>query len=190
MKQFLTMAAVFGILVGGLAAQPPVFVPGVEPTPTAPGSEVAALEAAFPHLPPNYRILEQSNPNYNAISYIIGTRDRWVNPPQVKPDNPLGECDALLAQVGYRRLPSFDLTPRLGKQKVAAYAKVSEDGSIKEITHVALQHADGSWSCKIGKMQLIQIADLNQLRGTVYGVAAVIYERDVPVAPAPGGIGR
>jgi type VI secretion system secreted protein VgrG len=119
---------------------------------------------------------------------VRGITDRWLVPEAGTPANPFAGIDRFLGEDGYRRLGTFDLSVRPGKQKIVVYATVQPDGDIRQLTAAALQHPDGRWSCKVGSLALIEVPHSESLRGPDYGLALTVYERDVNVAP--GAIGR
>jgi len=57
------------------------------------------------------------------------------------------------------------------------YALRRRDGSIKEVTHAALQLRDGTWTSKLGKLALIRHRTPQDLDGPSYGVPIAVYVR-------------
>jgi hypothetical protein len=84
----------------------------------------------------------------------------------------------LRAEREYQRTSSLDLGNNPNLQKIAVYATRQPDGTIKEITHAALQEADGSWASKLGHLPLIRHADPYAVDGPMYGVPVATYVRD------------
>jgi hypothetical protein len=184
-RLFLTAAGIFLASVTLAGAQPPSYLPGIPQGPATEDQAVQQLRQSFPRLGTNWKVIAPASDRYNAWSHVLGIADRWLVPEAGTADNPFAGVDRLLAWGGYRRCATFDTTVRMGKQKVAVYATVTPDGSVAEPRAAALQHADGSWSCKLGKLPVIQVPTLEVLRGPEYGLALVVYERDVPLGAAP-----
>jgi type VI secretion system secreted protein VgrG len=173
-------------------AQQPPYLAGLVTAPSAPVAAApsdreafltADVKKSFPRLGERFTVLARSTKDYNAYSFVLGITDRWLQPETGTSENPFAGMDKFLAQGGYRRLPTFDLNSRPGTQKVAVYGTLQPDGDIAQITHAALQGADGKWSCKTGGLPVIQIDDLSQLRGPTYGLPVAVYERSVPTTP-------
>lgn len=184
-RLFLTAAGILLASATLAGAQPPSYLPSIPQGPATEDQAVQQLRQLFPRLGTNVKVIAPANDRYNAWSYVLGVTDRWLVPEPGTTDNPFAGVDKLLAWGGYRRCNVFDSTVRVGKQKVAVYATVMPDGSIAELKAAALQHADGSWSCKVGTMPLIQFPTLEGLRGLEYGLALVVYERDLRLGAAP-----
>jgi hypothetical protein len=72
----------------------------------------------------------------------------------------------------------YSLAP--GWQKVVVYAKLrAADSQITEVTHAALQMADGSWTSKLGGSALIRHWSPQVLNGALYGEPVAVYARRV-----------
>ena len=99
------------------------------------------------------------------------------------------QFDQLYGQRGYSRIRGLDYRVKPGTQRLVLYGTVRRDASGKvvgiEPTHAAVQMPDGTWRCKVGGLALIEVSDLNQLRGSIYGLVIATYVRDRP-AGLPG----
>lgn len=190
-KSLVASLVVFSAVAAN--AQQPPYLAGLATAPSAPAAAApsnreafltADIKKAFPRLGERFSVLARASKDYNAYSFVLGITDRWLQPETGTSENPFAGVDKFLAQASYRRLPTFDLNPRPGTQKVAVYATLQPDGDVMQITHAAVQGADGKWSCKVGSFGVIQIDDLSQLRGPTYGLPVAIYERSAPTTPA------
>ena len=85
--------------------------------------------------------------------------------------------DDMYAKQGYTRLPSLDYSYVPGKEKVVVYAITDPDGTIKNVTHGAIQDQTGAWTSKLGQMPLIRHKTPDALNGPSYGVPVAVYER-------------
>ena len=65
-----------------------------------------------------------------------------------------------------------------GHDKLVLYGKKKAGGGI-EVTHIARQLADGSWSSKLGSLPLIRHLRPDDVAGPTYGVPYVVYVRKV-----------
>ena len=190
---FLTAATILLAGAGVAKAQLPSYQPTV-PTVTVTQPVVSLdkyksdflaseqIQKGFPRLGASIQVIAPPSDKYNALGYVLGSTDRWVWPTKGTAASELQEIDQLMGQSGYRRLSTFDATVRPGKQKAVLYATLTPDGDLATILSVALQHADGTYSCKVGANVVIRFSQLEQLRGPTYGVPMLVYERDLLTA--------
>ena len=139
------------------------------------GSE--ELRRSFPRLGNDFEVLAPAAKKYNCISHSLGLSDRWVNPETGPADDPFGPMDRLYSALGYKRLPTLDLSVEKGKQKVVLYATVHPDASLHQVTHAAVQVPDGTWTSKLGQLPLIRHRTPYALRGPSYGLPVAVYVR-------------
>ncbi len=135
------------------------------------------LYKAFPTLKDNYEVLSPETGNYNCIAHTLGKNGEWVNPKTGTKADPLAEMDKMYAKQGYKRASSMDFNYEPGKQKVVVYAKKNPDGSIREVTHGAIQDRHGTWESKLGGGPLIRHETPDALNGPVYGEPVGVYKK-------------
>jgi len=135
-------------------------------------------DGSFPQLFSNFEVLAAPTRVYNCIAHSLGYHDRWVNPITSSGPNKLAGMDRLYAAEGYRRMSTLDFSLQKGYQKVVVYATVV-GGVIKEVTHAAIQSADGTWTSKLGQNALIKHVCPNDVAGGLYGVPVAVYIRHV-----------
>ena len=141
------------------------------------------IVALFPNLPlEEIKIIGDETPQYNCIAYAAGDDTKWWEPGAYWPswatlDKSLGSLVEVFSGLGYTPCANCDLEP--GYQKVALYA----DG--ENMTHVALQTANGRWRSKIGQSYLIEHPTPQSLNSEAYGEVKVIMRRPVPQSPHP-----
>ena len=136
------------------------------------------LAKSFPNLG-NYKVLDASNKSYNCISHTLGVHHHWINPRTGPANAPLAPMDQLYNANGFQRQPNVDLRPDPNLQKVAVYATKYPDGSIKKVTHAALQQPNGTWTSKLGQLPLVQHQSPWSVSGPTYGVPVATYVRPV-----------
>jgi type VI secretion system secreted protein VgrG len=136
-----------------------------------------ARKTAFPNLGDNYEIEGPATENYNCIAHTLGDHGNWVNPETGPPGNPLSEMDKKYEALGYKRSPGMDTSLEPGKEKVVVYATKNPDGSIKDVTHGAIQRPDGTYSSKLGAAPQIRHQTPEALNGPVYGEPVAVYEK-------------
>ena len=134
---------------------------------------------SFPNLGTNFEVMDVSTSRYNCIAHSLGIHDRWVNPITTAGSNPLSGMDGLYRAQGYQRMSGLDFSLQPGFQKVVVYATTQSNGTIKEVTHGALQSADGSWTSKLGQLALIRHLTPDVLNGPAYGRPVAVYIRKV-----------
>jgi hypothetical protein len=139
----------------------------------------AGLRSSFPRLGDEFEVMAPASERYNAFSHTLGVYDFWINPDPSPVFAPFAWADAEYGSVGYERLPSMDLRSARGLQKVVLFATMDEHRQISAITAAAIQEADGTWSCKIGKLPLIRIKSPYDLSGQSYGYPVAVYARPV-----------
>ena len=135
------------------------------------------LAPAFPKLGNDFEVLGPPTGDYNCIAHTLGVNDEWVNPVTGPKGDELKGMDDMYAKQGYKRLPDKDYSYEPGKEKVVVYATANPDGSIKEVTHGAIQDSSGAWTSKLGASELIRHKTPDALDGSVYGKPVAVYEK-------------
>ena len=135
------------------------------------------IKQGFPNLGDNYEILAPATRDYNCIAHTLGVSDEWVNPETGNKENPLSEMDKKYAKKGYKRTSIMDTSYDPTKNKVVVYATKNFDGSIKEITHGAIQDGKGTFESKLGSLPLIRHSTPEALNGDVYGEPVATYTK-------------
>jgi hypothetical protein len=135
------------------------------------------IASLFPNLRVNsFEILDpRIGTTYNCIAHSLGIYDRWINPKTGPPGNPLGYMDQMYLLKGYQRAASVDYRVAPGVKKVMLFALVA-GGQIQEVTHAAVQQADGTWTSKLGQLPLIRYYNPLAVAGTQYGQPVAMYE--------------
>lgn len=136
-----------------------------------------SLKSAFPMLGDNFEVLGPATPDYNCIAHTLGKHEEWVNPVTGPSGDELKGMDAMYKQQGYKRLPSKDYSYVPGKQKIVVYATMNPDGTIKAVTHGAIQDNTGAWTSKLGQLPLIRHETPDALDGDIYGEPVAVYEK-------------
>jgi len=131
----------------------------------------------FPNLGDEYEVLAPGTGDYNCIAHTLGKNNDWVNPVTGSKSDRLAEMDKLYAAQGYKRSSSMDFSYKPGTQKIVVYATKNPDGSIKEITHGAIQDHHGTWESKLGPWPLIRHLTPDALNGSLYGEPVAVYEK-------------
>lgn len=134
----------------------------------------AGFQKDFPFLKDRFEVLAPSTEAYNCVSHTLGQHRSWIDPRTGPADNRFLYMDRLYNENGYRRLPSLDYTLAPGKRKIIIYA-ATENGSVRKITHAALQMPDGTWTSKLGKLSLVKHAAPAALAGPNYGKPVAVY---------------
>jgi type VI secretion system secreted protein VgrG len=80
----------------------------------------------------------------------------------------------MYSEKGYTRVSGLDFRLVRGLKKVVVYARVAS-GRIQEVTHAALQAADGTWTSKLGQLPLIRHRTPQDLNGPSYGQPVAVY---------------
>jgi type VI secretion system secreted protein VgrG len=125
----------------------------------------------------DFEVLEPGvSSRYNCIAHTLGIHSRWVNPRTGPANNPYMYMDRMYAQLGFRRVSRGDLSLNPGMRKIALYATVS-GGRIREVTHAAVQEADGTWTSKLGQLPLIRHKSAYSLQSASYGPPVAVYVR-------------
>jgi len=135
------------------------------------------LESAFPQLGDKYEVLGPGTSDYNCIAHTLGENDQWVNPVTGPRGSELAGMDSIYAKQGYKRLSSLDYSYQKGKKKIVVYATTNPDGTIREVTHGAIQDDTGAWTSKLGQGPLIRHETPDALDGAVYGKPVAVYEK-------------
>lgn len=138
----------------------------------------SVLKKSFPkNLGDEYEVLAPETRDYNCIAHTLGKDKKWVDPETGPAKNPLTEMDKKYATQGYKRSSSMDFSYTSSKKKVVVYAIKNPDGSIKNVTHGAIQDKHGTWESKLGGGPLIRHKTPNALNGPVYGEPVAVYEK-------------
>lgn len=141
------------------------------------------VRRGFPRLnKANFEIVGHHSKDFNCIAWSMGL-DYWVNPVTGDAAEPFAPMDAMYAKLGFTRIDELNADLEPGLEKVALFATVNVDASIKEVTHAARQEADGAWTSKLGQLPIIKHATLEALRGPVYGTPVAIYVRPAGTKP-------
>ena len=82
--------------------------------------------------------------------------------------------DRMYKAKGYTRVKGLDFRLVRGLKKVVVYAHVA-GGRIREVTHAAVQEADGTWTSKLGQLPLIRHSNPQALSGPSYGQPVAVY---------------
>jgi hypothetical protein len=135
------------------------------------------LRAGIPNLDPQVNGNDRPGQDYNSIAHTLGIHNQSIDPMTGPANAPFTFMDQVYGAQGYQRQNALDLRPAVGVQKVALYASTFPDGSIKQITHAALQEPDGSWSSKLGDLPLARHADASALDESQYGIPVATYVR-------------
>lgn len=135
------------------------------------------LKGAFPNLGETYEVLAPAANNYNCIAHTLGVNDEWVDPKTGSKENPLSEMDKMYEKIGYTRTKSLDTSFDTTKKKIVVYATKNPDGSIKEITHGAIQDNNGTFESKLGDGPLIRHTTPEALNGAAYGEPVAVYTK-------------
>ncbi|GEM_PF-4046539 len=133
------------------------------------------VKNAFPKLGENYEVLAPATNDYNCIAHTLGINDKWVNPKTGSKENPLSEMDKMYAAIGYTRTEGLDTSFDATKKKIVVYATKNPDGSIKEVTHGAIQDNKGTFESKLGGLPLIRHVTPEALNGAAYGEPVAVY---------------
>jgi type VI secretion system secreted protein VgrG len=131
----------------------------------------------FPNLGDEYEVLAPNTGDYNCIAHTLGKNNVWVNPITGTKSVPFAEMDKIYTTIGYKRLSLMDFSYKLGIPKIVVYAIKNPDGSIKEITHGAIQDNCGTWESKLGPWPLIRHLTPDALNSSLYGKPVAVYEK-------------
>jgi type VI secretion system secreted protein VgrG len=131
----------------------------------------------FPNLGDEYEILALETRDYNCIAHTLDKNTVWIDPVTSIASDPLVGMDNLYVTLGYKRSPSIDFSHTPGIQKIVVYATTNHDGSIKEITHGAIQDIHGTWESKLGTAPLIRHETPEALTCSSYGKPVAVYEK-------------
>lgn len=135
------------------------------------------FQRQFSDLGDVYEVIEPGTGRYNCIAHSLGLDDEWVNP-QTGPKNaPLAAMDRIYEEVGYTRSSTIDFCSEPDTQKVVLYAIAAADGTVKSVTHAAIQDQFGSWESKLGCGPLLRHPTPDALNGSRYGKPVAVYIR-------------
>lgn len=185
MKRFMlclvtSMAAALG-LAGAALAEKPVSIWETKPALMQRNRDhlmSAEFKKIFPRLGTDFWMVAPASSEYNTWSHAIGIRDQWVNVGVGPVESPFQDLDAVMTKAGFRRLNQLDTTfdPKL--EKVIVFGKPLPTGQI-ELTAAVVQHADGTYTAKLGRLGVIGFTILDQLTSPAYGVVMGVYVRPV-----------
>ncbi|QEL15769.1 DUF7689 domain-containing protein [Limnoglobus roseus] len=136
-----------------------------------------SIKKAFPKLGDNYEVEAPATEDYNCIAHTLGDHGNWVNPETGPKANPLSEMDKKYEALGYKRATGMDTSLEPGTEKVVVYATKNPDGTIKDVTHGAIQRPDGTYSSKLGSMPQIRHENPEALSGPAYGEPVAVYTK-------------
>ncbi|MEY2493853.1 MAG: hypothetical protein QOJ45_345 [Verrucomicrobiota bacterium] len=138
------------------------------------------LEALFPNLlPDKYEKTSEPDPRYNCIAWAADDNLRWWEPvgmapyywpPNVPLEYTLASYIEAFEQLGYEKCDDGKYTP--GIEKIAIY--VDRHGAP---SHAARQRGPLKWTSKLGEMEDIDHATLDELVGNRYGNVAQFLRR-------------
>lgn len=118
---------------------------------------------------------------YNCFAFTLGELSSPTQPKSLKvldPAQPFKDVSAMYNAKGYvlaQEWPRLDFSYK-GKPKIVVYGVV-KDGKVVEVTHAAIQEADGKWSSKLGPDgPLIRHNSPGDLSGATFGVPVAVYE--------------
>lgn len=144
-------------------------------------SEREQLEDTFPGLQQlDYSITSPASKRYNCIAWAVGRDDVWMWPDKPPhsfwPDDAPREVSreafvAAFGIYGFEPSGSEALDPEF--EKIAIFEREGRP------THAARQLPKGEWTSKCGKAVDISHT-LESLEGDVYGMVAVILQRERP----------
>ncbi|WP_018289650.1 hypothetical protein [Verrucomicrobium sp. 3C] len=134
----------------------------------------------FPQLTAgSYAVTSRAQFDYNCVAWALGETIRWWWPDEsevsywpegVRRHETLEAFVEAFRLFGFEECQNPDLEP--GWQKIAIYGH--EDGCP---THAARQLADGTWTSKLGRLEDISHANLDQLTGSAYGRPVLFLRR-------------
>jgi len=134
-------------------------------------------KSAFPKLGDEYEILAPEDESYNCIGHTLDKNNEWLDPVTGPTGNPFYKMDKIYNENGYKRMPNMDASYEMGKKKVIVYGAKNPDGSIKKITHGAIQDNEGFWESKLGQGPLIRHPTPEALNGPLHGEPVGVYEK-------------
>jgi hypothetical protein len=119
---------------------------------------------------------------YNCLAWAVGRVNDWVWIQNYQGGHMLymyDGMDSFLRNYGYQRASTPNYSLERGVQKIAVYAKTNIGGEPGryEITHVALQMPDGTWTSKLGGEPLIRHLTPQALNGPKFGQVVAVYTR-------------
>jgi hypothetical protein len=143
------------------------------------------LEKVFPRLVlADYEETSKKNTLYNCIAYAAGDQTKKWDCPDIPvpgyywPDKAIrgSEIDALISAfqvIGYKICSNGEIETNC--EKVALYA--DKKGAW---LHAAKQLKNGHWSSKIGNLEDIRHASVNDVSGLEYGEVICYMKRELP----------
>lgn len=142
----------------------------------------ADVMKAFPSLGGNFEILGPATGGpttpgaYNCIAWSMGYVDHWEWPASGA-NATVADLDADYRQHGFTRLATLDYSLQPGWEKVVVYGHYVN--GVLMPTHGALQNDDGTWSSKLGGLELIRHAtpDVFGSWTSDYGRPIAVYVR-------------
>lgn len=136
---------------------------------------------SFPNLrPENHRVTSEANKRYNCVAWAANQQNKWwwpsshskdsYWPPGFRPGNKVRNFESVFKTQGYERCNDGSLVE--GYEKVCIYT--DRRGNV---THMARQLVDGSWTSKLGEEVDISHDSPQVLEGGAYGTASVYLQR-------------
>lgn len=140
----------------------------------------ARLEAIFPQLAnTGYEIKSPRTSDYNCVAYAAGYEDQlWDHlnepytywPRRVRKDGSVQSLIDVFTTVGFG--PCADGNVEQGVEKVALYGSADD-----KWTHAAVQRENGMWASKLGELEDIEHASLDDILCKDYGTVICFMSR-------------
>lgn len=129
---------------------------------------------SFPNLKAeSFAAIGPYSERYNCIAWTVGVRNEWV-----WPGTKISDFDALYGRHGYKPVDGLDFSNDPSVEKIVIYGHKPRSGVGEiEVTHGALQDAEGRWTSKIGTEPLIRHNRVEDLAGPGYGEPIRVYAR-------------
>lgn len=145
---------------------------------------IEEIEKAFPDLQiSGYSITSPATPEYNCIAWAASEAEVWWEPDPLNlyywPSNTprrytLEAYKKAFETIGYTLCNNFLYEERV--EKIAIYVD-----SRGKPTHAARQLSSGNWTSKLGQLEDIEHATLENIAGQRYGSVGVILKRSKKV---------
>lgn len=141
---------------------------------------VEEIEKVFPNLRiSGYSITSPATPEYNCIAWAAGEAESWWEPDPLSlyywPSNTPRQYTAEAYIKAYEKIGYVvcnNSADEEGFEKVAIY--IDTHG---KPTHAARQLSSGNWTSKLGQLEDIEHAALDNIAGQCYGFVGVIMKR-------------
>lgn len=140
------------------------------------------IEKLFPNLlNSDYSVESLATTEYNCIAWAAGDTEVWWEPdplslcywpPKIPRTYTLEAYIKAYETLGYTVCE--DVGYESGFEKIAIFVNYK-----REPTHAARQLSSGYWTSKLGDLEDIEHATLDDLAGSLYGSVAVILKRPI-----------